>query len=178
MSETACCFLISPKTAALSGRTLSERLLRKRALKAFSILVLLDSGIDLRDYSLVLWKVFNNVDPKRDILRQGGRMAIDATRKGVEDGHTRPWPADIEMDPEVAGSVRERAKELGIEEFLARLSRRSGSAFDGIDSAFARDENSTGQKTLSTLAKSFPSLGRPKEGRDLIYIEKCASKVV
>jgi 4-hydroxy-3-polyprenylbenzoate decarboxylase len=68
----------------------------------------------------VLWKVFNNVDPKRDILRQGGRIVIDATRKGAEDGHTRPWPEDIEMTPEVAGRVRERAKELGIEEFLAR----------------------------------------------------------
>ena len=107
------------KDGRTPGRTLSERLLRKRALKTFSILVLLDSGIDLRDYSLVLWKVFNNVDPKRDILRCGGRMAIDATRKSVEDGHTRPWPADIEMAPEVARSVRERAKELGIEEFLS-----------------------------------------------------------
>jgi 4-hydroxy-3-polyprenylbenzoate decarboxylase len=106
------------KDGRTPGRTLSERLLRKRALKPFSILVLLDSGIDLRDYSLVLWKVFNNVDPKRDILRQGGRMAIDATKKSVEDGHTRPWPADIEMAPEVAASVRKRAKELGIEEFL------------------------------------------------------------
>jgi 4-hydroxy-3-polyprenylbenzoate decarboxylase len=105
------------KDGRTPGRTVSERLLRKRALKPFSILVLLDSGIDLRDYSLVLWKVFNNVDPKRDILRQGGRMAIDATKKSVEDGHTRPWPADIEMAPEVAASARERAKELGIEEF-------------------------------------------------------------
>jgi 4-hydroxy-3-polyprenylbenzoate decarboxylase len=108
------------KDGRTPGRTLSERLLRKRALKPFSILVLLDSGIDLRDYSLVLWKVFNNVDPGRDILRQGGRMVIDATKKSFEDGHTRPWPADIEMAPEVAGRVRERAKELGIEQFLAR----------------------------------------------------------
>ena len=107
------------KDGTTSGRSLSEKLLRKRTLKAFSILVLLDSGIDLRDYSLVLWKVFNNVDPKRDILRQGGRIVIDATRKGAEDGHTRPWPEDIEMTPEVAGRVTERAKELGIEEFLA-----------------------------------------------------------
>ncbi len=107
------------KDGTTPGRSLSEKLLRKRALKAFSILVLLDSGIDLRDYSLVLWKVFNNVDPKRDILRQGGRIVIDATRKGAEDGHTRPWPEDIEMTPEVAGRVTERAKELGIEEFLA-----------------------------------------------------------
>ena len=107
------------KDGRTPGKTLSEMLLRKRALKAFSILVLLDSGIDLRDYSLVLWKVFNNVDPRRDILRQGGRMAIDATRKSAEDGHTRPWPDDIEMSPAVAGSIKERAKELGIEEFLS-----------------------------------------------------------
>jgi 4-hydroxy-3-polyprenylbenzoate decarboxylase len=108
------------KDGTTSGRSLSGKLLRKRALKDFSILVLLDSEIDLRDYSLVLWKVFNNVDPKRDILRQGGRIVIDATRKGAEDGHTRPWPEDIEMTPEVAARVRERAKELAIEEFLAR----------------------------------------------------------
>ena len=47
-------------------------------------------------------------------------MAIDATRKGRKTD-IRPWPDDIEMDPEVAGSVRERAKELGIEKFLSRL---------------------------------------------------------
>jgi len=107
------------KDGRTPGRILSERLLRKRALKSFSILVLLDSGVALGDYSLVLWKVFNNVDPKRDILKQGNRIAVDATRKGAEDGHSRPWPDDIEMCPEVIRSVRERAKELGIEEFLS-----------------------------------------------------------
>ena len=107
------------KNGRTPGRTLCDKLLRKRALKAFSILVLLDSGIDLRDYSLVLWKVFNNVDPKRDILKHGGRMAIDATRKGAEDGHARPWPDDIEMRPDVVESVKKRAKELGIEKYVS-----------------------------------------------------------
>ena len=106
------------KDGKTPGRTLSPDLLRAPALEPFSILVLLDAAIDLRDYSLVLWKVFNNVDPARDIFRQNGRIAIDATTKGVEDGHTRPWPDDIEMDPEVARRVERRARELGIEEFL------------------------------------------------------------
>ncbi|MCL5406630.1 MAG: UbiD family decarboxylase, partial [Deltaproteobacteria bacterium] len=100
--------------------TISRELLGNRPLEPFSILVLLDSSIDLRDYSLVLWKVFNNVDPARDILKQDGRIVIDATTKGLEDGHARPWPSDIEMDPEVVLRVEKRAKELGIEEFLAR----------------------------------------------------------
>jgi 4-hydroxy-3-polyprenylbenzoate decarboxylase len=106
------------KNGRTPGRTLSEKLLRKRALKAFSILVLLDAEIDLMDYSLVLWKVFNNVDPRRDILKHDGRIVVDATRKGAEDGHSRPWPDDIEMAPEVVARVRARAKELGIERFL------------------------------------------------------------
>ena len=108
------------KDGKTSGRALSPDLLCDKALEPFSILVLLDSSIDLRDYSLVLWKVFNNVDPARDIVKQDGRIVIDATVKGLEDGHTRPWPADIEMDPEIVRRVEKRAKELGIEEFLAR----------------------------------------------------------
>ena len=108
------------KDGKTPGRALSEELLGKTAIEPFSILVLLDSSIDPRDYSLVLWKVFNNVDPARDIVKRNGRIAIDATVKGVEDGHTRPWPDDIRMDPEIVRRVEGRAKELGIEEFLAK----------------------------------------------------------
>ncbi|MFZ2446420.1 MAG: menaquinone biosynthesis decarboxylase [Syntrophobacteraceae bacterium] len=107
------------KDGKTPGRAISEKLLSEKGLEAFSIFVLLDSGIDLRDYSLVLWKLFNNVDPMRDMLRRDGRITVDATKKGPEDGHTRPWPDDIEMDPEVVREVARRAKELGIEEFAA-----------------------------------------------------------
>jgi 4-hydroxy-3-polyprenylbenzoate decarboxylase len=106
------------KDGKTPGRIVGEKILTKPKLEAFSIFVLLDSWIDLQDYSLVLWKIFNNVDPKRDIIRAKSRVTIDATRKGPEDGHTRPWPDDIEMDAEVVESVEKRAKELGIEDFL------------------------------------------------------------
>jgi 4-hydroxy-3-polyprenylbenzoate decarboxylase len=108
------------KDGKTPGRTLSPDLLKNPAFAPFSIFVLLDSSIDLRDYSLVLWKVSNNVDPARDIVKLNGRLVIDATTKGAEDGHTRPWPDDIQMDPEVARRVEIRARELGIEQFLAR----------------------------------------------------------
>jgi len=87
-------------------------------LTPFSIFVLCDSALDLRDGSLVLWKASNNVDPKRDIVRKNNRIVIDATRKGPEDGHHRPWPDDIVMDPQVVERVRRRAAELGIQSFL------------------------------------------------------------
>ncbi len=106
------------KDGKISGRTLAPNLLESTALAPFSILVLLDSSIALNDYPLVLWKIANNVDPGRDIVGKEGRIVVDATSKGPEDGHTRPWPADIQMDPEVAQRIEERARELGIEEFL------------------------------------------------------------
>jgi 4-hydroxy-3-polyprenylbenzoate decarboxylase len=108
------------KDGKTPGKAISVELLRHAALEPFSIFVLLDSKIDLRDYSLVLWKVFNNVDPARDILKDRGRIVIDATTKGVEDGHTRPWPDDIEMAPEMVQRVEQRAKELGIEKFMVQ----------------------------------------------------------
>lgn len=106
------------KDGIVTGRRPAEKLLEHPDLEFFSILILYDDSIDLRDASLVLWKVFNNVDPKRDILRKKNRMVIDATKKGREDGHERDWPEDIAMDPKIVERVRSRAKELGIEKFV------------------------------------------------------------
>ncbi|MEJ5300465.1 MAG: menaquinone biosynthesis decarboxylase [Thermodesulforhabdaceae bacterium] len=87
-------------------------------LQNFSVFVICDKGINLKDGSMVLWKIFNNVDPKRDIIVKEGRIVVNATKKGSQDGHTRPWPEDIVMDEDVRKRVRSRAKELGIEIFL------------------------------------------------------------
>lgn len=106
------------KDGLTPGRKAAEQLLAHPGLEAFAIFLLCDEGIDLTDSSLVLWKAFNNVDPKRDIIQKGGRTAIDATKKGPEDGHTRPWPDDIVMDRHVVEAVRDRAGELGIKEYL------------------------------------------------------------
>lgn len=102
------------KPGDTSARSFGEKLLENPDLQAFSIVVLCDHFIDLKDYSTVLWKAFNNVDPKRDILRRGRRIVIDTTRKGPEDGHHREWPDDIVMDPQIVERVRNRSVELGI----------------------------------------------------------------
>jgi len=106
------------KDGTFSARSLADPLFDQAALQPFTIMVAYDPGVDLADPSVVLWKVFNNVDPKRDILRREQRIFVDATKKGPEDGHDRPWPDDIVMDPEIVRRVEDRARELGIEAYL------------------------------------------------------------
>jgi 4-hydroxy-3-polyprenylbenzoate decarboxylase len=92
-------------------------------------IVVVDERVDVHDYEEVLFRVGANVDPQRDVLitegpldhldhaptRQfyGGKMGIDATHKGPEEG-TREWPPEIEMTPEVRELVDRRWAEYGI----------------------------------------------------------------
>jgi 4-hydroxy-3-polyprenylbenzoate decarboxylase len=80
------------------------------------LIALFDADIDLSDDSLTLWKAFNNVDPGRDLRVLGGCAIIDATRKGLRDGHEREWPADIVMSPGIKQRVSARLNELGLNE--------------------------------------------------------------
>jgi 4-hydroxy-3-polyprenylbenzoate decarboxylase len=75
-----------------SGREISQKLATLTPLSGFNILILFDKDIDLSNGSILLWKVFNNVDPARDIILFGQQVIIDACKKGPADGHTRPWP--------------------------------------------------------------------------------------
>src|SRR5438034_10971254 len=108
-------------------------------------IVVVDEWVDVHDYEEVLFRVGANVDPQRDVLitegpldhldhaptRQfyGGKMGIDATHKGPEEG-TREWPSEIEMTPEVKALVDRRWVEYGIPLDLAagngRIRQSSG----------------------------------------------------
>ncbi len=88
-----------------------------------------DKDIDLRDSSTVVWKLLNNVDPRRDTLMSegpldaldhsapypnfGGKMGIDATRKTLEEGMGRQWPDEISMSDEIIEKVTRRWNEYG-----------------------------------------------------------------
>ena len=92
--------------------------------------VIVDEHVDVHDPSEVTWRVFNNVDPRRDCVigegpldvldhasptpRYGGKMGIDATRTWPEEGQPREWPAEIAMDPGVVARVSERWAEFGL----------------------------------------------------------------
>jgi len=92
-------------------------------------IAIFDKDIDLRDSSTVVWKLLNNVDPKRDLLLSegpldaldhsapypnfGGKMGIDATRKTRDEGMGREWPDEINMSKEIIEKVTSRWKEYG-----------------------------------------------------------------
>ena len=86
------------KSENRGGRQFADELFKTGKLTPFSIVLLYDDGIDLSDPSLMLWKLFNNVDPARDLFRKGDQVFVDACKKGPMDGHDREWPDDLKFD--------------------------------------------------------------------------------
>lgn len=81
-----------------TGAYFTECLLKTKSLEPFNIILLFDSEIDLSDNSLLLWKLFNNVDPGRDLRIRGGRCVADACKKHPYEGHAREWPDELVFD--------------------------------------------------------------------------------
>jgi len=93
--------------------------------------VIVDDHVNVHDESEVAWRVFNNVDPQRDVLltegpldvldhssptaNYGAKMGLDATKTWTSEGHEREWPDDIAMTEEVRKMVDEKWSRLGID---------------------------------------------------------------
>ena len=99
--------------------------------------VIVDDDVNVHDLGEVLYRVGLQADPARDLERvegpvdqlsisnplpnYGGKVGIDATRKGPDDGFPRPWPEEIRSDP-AAAAAAERA--VRAEPALERLWKR------------------------------------------------------
>jgi 4-hydroxy-3-polyprenylbenzoate decarboxylase len=82
------------------------------------VIILVDKMVDENNWSQISWKIFNNIDPIRDLFIKERKdhtlfIGIDATKKGVEDGLTRPWPDDIIMSEEIKKMVSRKWEEYG-----------------------------------------------------------------
>ncbi|MFP3927873.1 MAG: UbiD family decarboxylase, partial [Desulfobacteraceae bacterium] len=75
-----------------------ELLFGLEAARAFNILVLFDSGVDLFDHRGLVWRACSNVDAERDIRVSGRRILVDACTKGPWDGHFREWPEELSFN--------------------------------------------------------------------------------
>jgi 4-hydroxy-3-polyprenylbenzoate decarboxylase len=81
-------------------------------------IVVVDKDVNVQDFDEVAWVVGTHVDPSRDIEitkgpvddlddaailpAYGGKMGIDATRKGPSEGVTREFPGRLVTTPEAA----------------------------------------------------------------------------
>lgn len=95
------------------------------------MIIVVDEDVNVHDYREVAWRVFHNIDARRDMMFVDGptddldhasqlpfitsKVGIDATRKWPEEGFVRPWPDDIEMCEEIKQLVDRKWSRYGIE---------------------------------------------------------------
>jgi 4-hydroxy-3-polyprenylbenzoate decarboxylase len=92
--------------------------------------IVVDEDVNVQDLGDITLKVFNNIDPERDIQftlgpvdsldhasrlpNFGSKMGVDATRKWPAEGFARPWPDEINMDEKTKALVDKKWRELGL----------------------------------------------------------------
>lgn len=95
------------------------------------IICVFDKEVDVQDISHCLWRLGNNVDPRRDVVfvdgpvdaldhasslpHYGSKMGIDCTRKWPEEGFTRKWPNVIVMNRDIKAKIDKLWPKLGLD---------------------------------------------------------------
>lgn len=95
------------------------------------MIIVVDSHVNVQDEKEVWWRVFNNIDARRDIVMVDGpldvldhssptpnwgtKVGIDATKTWPQEGHTREWPDEIVMSDDIKKMVDLKWKDLGLE---------------------------------------------------------------
>lgn len=95
------------------------------------MIIIVDEHVNVQDTNEVWWRVFNNIDARRDIVmvdgpldvldhsspmpKWGTKVGIDATKTWPEEGQTREWPDEITMSEDIKRIVDQKWKDLGLE---------------------------------------------------------------
>jgi 4-hydroxy-3-polyprenylbenzoate decarboxylase len=85
------------------------------------MIMVFDHDVDVQDIGQVLFFLGANLEPGRDLCvvkgpvdaldhssalpHLGTKIGFDCTRKGPDEGHSRPWPELIEMDQDVKSKI-------------------------------------------------------------------------
>jgi 4-hydroxy-3-polyprenylbenzoate decarboxylase len=118
------------KTYPYQARKVAHAIWGLGQLSFTKFVIVVDKSVNVHDLGAVALNVFNNCDPKRDfsyvegpvdtlnhaapVRDFGSKVCIDATAKMKEEGYTRAWPEEIEMDDATKKKVDGMWKELGI----------------------------------------------------------------
>jgi len=94
------------------------------------MIIVVDAHVNIQDMKEVWWRVFNNIDARRDVVMVDGpldaldhsspqanwgtKLGIDATKTWPEEGNPRQWPDEIIMSEDIKRIVDAKWKELGL----------------------------------------------------------------
>ena len=85
------------------------------------IAILVDSWKnDLDNPYMLVWRIVNNIDAKRDVLIQGEQVFIDARDKLQSSAHPRAWPKETDCSVAVIDGLRQKGFSID-EELLHRF---------------------------------------------------------
>ena len=96
------------KTLPHQATEFIEAFFREPKFSTVNIVIVLEGNVNLEDNSIVMWKLFNNIDPKRDLHFYENRLGIDVTQKLKEEGYQQRWPEEIEMSEEIKNRVNSK----------------------------------------------------------------------
>ena len=111
-------------------RQLHHEICALREVEGIKLILYVEHNVDANDLGLALWRLCNNLDPKRDyslVQRPSitneekifACMGLDGTRKTKEfDNFHRDWPNIIVADDKTIRSIDEKWDSLGLGEFL------------------------------------------------------------
>jgi 4-hydroxy-3-polyprenylbenzoate decarboxylase len=94
------------------GLSLIEKFMSDDNFSLITVLVILEGHENINDSSTVMWKILNNIDPKRDIHLFKNRMGIDVTCKTGEKNYAQIWPDEIRMSSQVIKTVDQKWKKM------------------------------------------------------------------
>jgi 4-hydroxy-3-polyprenylbenzoate decarboxylase len=133
--QVSCIIISVQKNRKGHIKDLHEAICSLKEIEIVKIILYVEHTVDANDLATSLWRLCNNLDPKRDhhLYKRGllnsdnsappmyfACMGFDGTRKTKElDDFHRDWPNIIVADRETIHSVDEKWKDLGLGEFIA-----------------------------------------------------------
>jgi 4-hydroxy-3-polyprenylbenzoate decarboxylase len=126
-------------------RELHQALIQIPAMEGVKMILYVEHTVDARDLGVALWRLCNNLDPRRDHIltetpstiepnKTFACLGLDGTRKTKElDNFQRDWPNIIVADDATIKAVDEKWKELGLGAFLPSPSLKFKDQLYGVE---------------------------------------------
>ena len=124
-----CAFIQIRKEYPMQARRVMHAIWGAGQMSFTKFIIVVDEHVNVHDEQDVLFHLFSNCDPSRDVeitrgpvdildhasyeFGVGGKIGFDATVKLPAEGKVRPWPAELEMDRATKELVERRWKEYG-----------------------------------------------------------------